>query len=554
MPKLDQTNAQGKKPTGPPRRKMLDAHKIWSVFAALARASTAFSHVREIFTPEVARSIGDIYYAYYSVLYEFYDANAGLPNHQFLKDGVEQFLAAHPELLTDEEKEQLDALVAEAWSYGPTHEATAEEPQNIKHLVDLVKLLYQDYMAKKIRDTLVDDAQGLVPVDMGAQLVEYEHKVQSALSLGASAVKELCPTGWENEEPPVRHPLGVPLFDHYMEGGLADGETMLFVAPTGSCKSVVTCMMAALLAQKARELHAARNFSGPTPIIMVASFEEPVQELRTRIFAHIARVVRARAELPVHKLYDTFMPIHEKDNENWYERTEFKMQAEGLSPPPKSERQRILDAASAIQHYVRILDFTGEERMKRGGNYGCGGAIEVAQNVHMYRRENAIVPTFLLVDHLAAMVANMQEIASKVDGFWLRNNLELAPRLFQQHVAQPMHCPVMMTHQISGASCKLSPATPLDHTLGKDCSTIATYCNFAFWAGNVGVEDQLTQFGCSKRRRNKPMAHSRIRVDGAYNRIIDVSKEVEVIGGRFVKQTSAAVVGKAPKPTQASNY
>lgn len=541
---------KGKKPVGPPRRKTVTPSQTWKIFKALARAQTAFASCRAILTPEVARSISDVYYAYYSVLCDFYDANGGLPSFQFLKDGVDEFVAAHPELLTEHEQEELIELVDQAWSEGPEHEAQAEDPACIKFLIGQVKLLYQDHVARKIRDTLVDDAMGLVPLDMTAVLSEYQSKIQQSQSMGGHAVVELFPPGWENQEPPVLRPLGVDLFDQYMGGGLGDGEVMLFIAPTGSCKSVVTCMMAALFSKQCQQIHAAMNFVGPAPTVLLVSYEEPVEELRVRILAILARIPRDRACLPLHKLYDTFMPDEQKHNLDWYERKEFADQI--LNPNlagAKSERQRVKEAAEQIKHYIRIIPFTGKERLERGGDFGCGGVQEIVSNIAMFRRELAIIPYFILIDHLAAMVANMQENTPKVDAFWLRNTLKNTPRLLQQHLAQPLGCPVFLTHQVAGAACRMQPTTAIDHTFGEDCKSVAQYCNFAFWAGNVGVKDSMTLFGCSKHRRNKPMENSRVFVDGAYNRIKDVSKQYVVVGNAFVKQVNAGVVGKAPMPS-----
>lgn len=534
-----------KKDKGPPtRRSKVPAHIRSTVMAKLARAKTAFESVRELLTVEVARYLGDVYYVYWSALTKFYEDNQGLPAKSYLQASVADFLATNPSLLSESEVEELDALIEEAYQ-NADEETKAEKPQNVKWLTDKVKMIFEDWLAEHVRETMVDDAQGLVPLDLGLRLAEYQNKAEQVKNLAGHGVVEVFNHGWETEEEPPLFPMGFNLFDPYLDGGLAGSEVMLFVAPTGSCKTLLTIQIAVLYAHKARTLHAATNYAGPTPMVFVACYEEPPREVRIRLIAQEAKVIRSRACKPLDKLYDVFMPPERANDPSWYERYVFADWIKDPSLPRKSERQRVMEAANLLQHYIRIIDFSPEMMMARGGTYGKGGVPEIAAQIAAYRRQAAIVPFFVAADHAAAMAANMQGLVAKADPFWLRQTLETMPLLMRQHLAAPFACPVLLTHQVAGQACRRSPTADMDHTFGKDCSTMATYCNFAFWAGRVS-DDNLTRFGCSKHRRSGPLPSRTILVNGAFNEIYDVDAKYAIAGGHFVKRDAAATIGKLP--------
>ncbi len=544
MPNASQSEGKLKKDKGPPRRLKVTAERRHGVMAKLARAKTAFESVRELLTPDVARSMGDVYYVYWSALTQYYEENNGLPAKSYLEDAIAAFVSARPDLLSENEVEELDALVARAYK-DPNEEISAEQPQNVRWLTGQVRLLYEDWLSEHVRDTLVDDAQGLVPQDLGGRLAEYQVKAEQVKNMTGHGVVEVFENGWETQEEPKLYPMGFDLFDPYLDGGLIGSEVITFMAPTGSCKTLVSVQVAVLEAHKARDMHAATNFSGPTPVVLIASFEEPPRELRIRILAQEAKVIRSRACKPLSKLYDKFMPVEQQGNPNWYERFVFPDWVKDPSLACKSERERVAEAAQLLQHYIRIIDFSPEAMALRGGTYGRGGVPEIAAQINSYRRQAAIVPFFVVADHAAAMASNMMAISPKADQFWLRKTLEGMPLQMRQHLAAPYACPVMITHQIAGEACRRSPTLDLDNTFGQDCKTFCTYANFGFWGGRVG-DDNLTRFGCAKHRRAGPLPARTILINGAFNEIYDVDERYTVAGGRFVKQESAGTVGKVP--------
>ncbi len=326
------------------------------------------------------------------------------------------------------------------------------------------------------------------------------------------------PAGWDKAPSLKVFSTGISVFDRFLGGGHKGGETCLFMGPYGSCKTTVAVMGLVEGARQAAALTAEPDWDGREALSVIISYETPVEELRERCLSYAALIPRHRAERVISG-GEGLDFLSTSDHLLAYEKRLFKAKLQA-GEPVRGERERAEEAVELLNRHAAFLDMSGADPQQRGAGNGYVPEVVRALENELRRRKNACLRV-VWVDYLGAMAKRHIE-ASERDYSDLRHLVSGGVLHLNAQVAMPFRCPVWVTHQLSGAVNARGPTAKMHHTDAAEAKNVAENASFAIVTGNVN-DSQLCVFDCTKHRRQPPRSQAVVRVDGRFNRVMDVS-------------------------------
>jgi hypothetical protein len=518
------------------RRSLLDPKMKEQMLAIIIRNPVAFESVKDLLTNEAVSNMGAGLALVWQVVKDFYAQYAELPSAEQLNVELHNWVSADPELLGDEEKEEVDDFVDYAFDRSVHKANLSKSKKHASQAIETCRLLLEEFEVQRLRQLILNN--NTVPADLMAALTEQCNRIALSTSLTTPGIEEVFPSEWEKESDLPMIPTGVGPIDMFLGGGPVPGEVIAFMGPQGSCKTTTCVQVACNMAEYGANLYlSGLAQGGKRPVSILASTELELKELRIRALAYLAQIPskRLRAQL-AEKSLSGFSNDNKpgQSKETKYERKMFKDAYES-NDGFMNERARIASAISLMQEHFVFINATPSNKLNP--NLGKGGVPELATTLASYLRKHPDVrPVSFVLDHASAMASRMN--AGK-DPDNLRHVLKDIPLQVKDMLCSPYGIWAFIAHQMSGESTKKGPTADFHHSDAAECKMFAEYCAWAITTGPI-TEDklQLARFRCTKHRREPPKSHAVVQLLGNFNKIIDRSKDfvVDTQSRRFVSK------------------
>lgn len=272
----------------------------------------------------------------------------------------------------------------------------------------------------------------------------------------------------------TRVPFGMEWLDNLLGGGMADGDAMLFVAPSGGGKTVAGTNVAWCRAMC--RMHA-----------VYCSYEQEIDsgDILLRYFAMA-----------------TGHPRKEFEGKN-------------MSDMPIEIQQKFQEAREAFGQYTHLYDMSGAEQ-------GFGGIADYYEILNDLRADG-IKPTLLVVDwvqtavlrFMAAQGINEMELTQRMDTF----AREFAMFCRDQKVQG------VLLQQLDTANQRKKGIEP-HHTLAAKCKSMGNYMRYAVGLGRMGEDGYGRMFRTKANTLPGDNATQLVRLNGDLNRFEEASSDV----------------------------
>jgi hypothetical protein len=518
------------------RRAPLDPRKKEEMLAVLIRHEEAFDTAQELFSVTSAkRSLSDGLALVWKVTRDFHKRNGELPARTQIESDVHNELSANEELVDEDERSGIDEFLDFAFD-DEIHGKDISKSRS--HLSEALRTCQQ-----VLEELLADDtvakmhADGTLPADLPRLLADAQLKLDAVQSINEADLTEPFPEGWDQQEDAQLRTTGVRALDEFSGGGWRKGEAFLFIAPYGSCKTMLACHSAAELVFEAAALvangEARRNGKGKlmTPLVVLAFSESDAAEYRVRLLSHLARVPWKRlAQMKsLSSLSNEDHPAATPDTK--YEEKEFADSIRN-DQPWENEQTRVRRAVKLFNRHLLLVDLTDSEN--NPNRIGTGGMTDVANVLKSIfrKRRSTHYPHAVWIDHLSGIIDQVSELISDKDV--LRTMLTNMPRIAAKKIGDYFGCPVGLLHQFAGSKQSQSPTAAFHHGDAEGSKSIGKYVVFAIVSGSVDGNG-MCRWRCTKHRREPPTPVRIVKVDGRFNRLIDCTDTHTVSpGGRLI--------------------
>lgn len=524
-----------------PRRNLLDIRKKEGMLAVLIRNPEAFEAVYDQLQVSHVRYISEPLAVVWKVVRDFYQEYRELPARGQLEDEIHDALTANPSLVNDEELPDLDDFIDYAYDTESHGEDISKSDKHVRVALKTCKLFLQEQLVADAQEEM--QANSSLPVDIPDVLERQRASFAAIESITAPPTAKIFDTGWDNEPAVTLSAYGVGVLDNMLGGGPAGGETLLFMAPYGICKTTLGTI---ITYNKALQAADADDGNSKKPVALMVSTEMPKRELRERLLVYGAQIPRKRIRAFLSKKFSwrdfssAAKPAATKETE--YEQYLFATNTK-FHKEYRCEQERLETAIRIANEYILFIDFSATDAQLK--TVGGGGMRELASTVAAeLRRHPDIRPNNLVVDHISAMADRMMDsgLYKKEDLTMLLQNM---PRQARDWVGLKYDIPVLLFHQFAGAAnAKTSPGAKLHHSDAAGCKSIAMYCDFAFTCGHPEVDKeqvQIVRWECTKHRREPPSPYSLVRIDGTFHRLVDATHTHKMEGNRIVEIDSATL-------------
>lgn len=491
------------------------------MLAVLIRNRDAFSLVCTRLHPQhVTSALGRVYGLLWKNVVQFVEAHDYLPGKSLLVNALSAAVHQNGEGLTAEEMDEVCAWLDFAYDDELHGEPLSRSRVHADIAVATCRQLLEELIADEASAKLSGQAD--VPADLAAVLDRFQQRVEEARSLTMGKASPLFAEGWEREQTPDFRSSGIAMLDRFLGGGFVPGEVVCFMAPYGSCKTLVTTQAAvnfALAAARASE-------SGCRQVAVLVSTEMTQREARIRLLCCAARIPLKRL-LRLRSLDE----LDGGDRPAATPQTRYEQRLFAPDQPFVNERQRVRTAQQLLNEHLLFLDCTGTSANDQLRLMGTGGIPEIAATLQaeMRRCNHAWKPNFLVLDHASGLVSRMMEGNNAMRSEDVRIVLEHMPRQARSMLAGRFNIPVLITHQLSGAANARAPAAHVDHTDAAGCKSFGQFFDFTIEVGNLTADKlRLGVARCTKHRREPPRSEMVIRVDGRFQRVLDASRHYTV--------------------------
>lgn len=506
----------------PVRREPVGQDKKNLMLAICVRNYSAYDQLKTTFQGDFMQTVMTVpQQLVWRACYDYVEKNPQMPTYSILNADVYQMVNSKSASFEEEELDEIDQLVDYIFDERIHNEEwITDSPAAVQYAITVATQLVEEEAVTKGVETLV--AGNTIPVDLPAILKKMQLRVEEAQTLVGVALPRVFEEGWDAEERIQIRPTGISFIDHSTDGGLAGGETMVFMGPYGSCKTTLSVQMLSNYAKWAAQASMQGVYEGKRLVSVLISTEMGLREFRNRLLAYIARIPLNRImKVPT---LDSFCKARHPGAipETSYELTEF---SRDIPEAFQCEFDRVTLATRLVNEHMLFVNCSPSN--KDMPNLGAGGIPEVARILaSQIRKEPNIKPMFISLDHASALVDRMI-IANDMDDDDKRGILKRLPLQVRDQLAAVYDCPVLIIHQLNGeANAKTSSVISLNHAYAADCKS---FCEYADWAGVVGIPTQdarqLTQFRMTKHRRQPPRNEAIVQIDGAYCRVLDASEK-----------------------------
>lgn len=284
-----------------------------------------------------------------------------------------------------------------------------------------------------------------------------------------------------------RTPLGIKFWDTLLAGGVAGGEVIGLLGPTGGGKTVLSIM--ASCEQALRRKH-----------VLYVTYEEKLEgDIAERIYGYMT-------QMSVNKFRDkNYDVISDED------------------------KAALADINTKYGQYLTVLDLAQQ-------NHGCGGAAEVIG--HIQESINAgEKPTLIVLDWLGSMV-NRYIAANSVQG---ENPFRGVAKQFLSELnafAKDNNIAILIVHQLSTKTARQSPKTEPKVTDADEFKSFSYYMDACFCLGTMSKKEKVAWFIGDKQRRG-PMDKCLIKLDGEHCKFHEAKNYITDQKGQFVNLDAA---------------
>ncbi len=366
-----------------------------------------------------------------------------------------------------------------------------------------------------------------VPTNLSAVLSDAQQELQ----IGPSDQTFEVPfeIDWHEKKGLTLRSTGVGVFDKFLRGGDHGGEVYGFVGPYGSWKTLNAVQLTCEAVKQAAAYVQAPDWDGRWPYSVLVSYEAPLKsansigELQIRLLSYLAHVNKDEIEKARgQKDFSTAGKLKDYEREIWKDRLAADKHVRG-------EWERINRATGMMNRHLHVLDLSQK---------GSGYVFEVESAMAAFIREKTAKKqkpffNFFYLDYVALMV-DRYVMAQGLDEKAKAGLIQQTPQNFKSKIGLPYNVPVWLNNQLNGVANSKGPTARLSHADARGCKSWGENLDFSFIAhkpdGFVGRLD------CDKHRRSPPMPEALIRVDGAFSRVSDASRDYEIVGNRITEK------------------
>lgn len=556
---------ESKKPKVRPK---LDTATKRLMVACLLRYDKAMRAVLPFLKVEDFRESEKTYALLWKIASKAYKENSVLPDRDIMRAEVKDVLKNTPDYFTIEERQELSRFLKFAYNdkFKETDPEKAEE--KIRWATSTLKLFLEERIAEQVKENL--SANRILPSDFLSMMEGATKRAGQVKVLTPAKIEPLFPEDWE--------PKGINLrktgmvFDLFFGGGEAPGELYGFLAPYGSCKTLMGVQKCVDGAIAEGAMNRAETGDGVFRPQFFFSYEAPVaDELRFRTLAYAAKVPRSRLEsmtswkdLSTSSDLSTLQP---------YEKKRYKDHlAAGKEIP--GELERVRHYMTSLNDYLVFVDMSSFSEQS-DSSVGSGGVSEIQMILESRCEElerilkpkgyKAVEPYQVWVDYLGLLTSRYMN-ANNIEYGELRHYLKSMMADCKRLIARPFNCPVYVNHQLSGEANARRAGTVSKHTDAAESKSFAENADFCVCVGvpQMMPEDkteevyldmegnqvrqvrQLCIFNCSKHRRSPPTHSEVVMIDGTYSRISneDLDYVVDPIRNRITEKSNWQAVNE----------
>ena len=233
------------------------------MLAVLMRSEEAFkavsprlrvSHFREMHDRPLA--------VVWDVLCTVHKQNDELPSSEILSTEISARLEDDPELLSDDQIEDVDALLtlSEELKIGLLERKTA---------MAYARRLIEEGIQVELNARMADPNSFL---DLPTILEETKVQVDTLYSLETGEIAPFFPENLEDIPPVIVEPTAINWIDDYMDGGMVRKEVYGFLGPFGSCKTTLSVMLSINRARWEQDpRYNGGKTTGPYPIVYLVA-------------------------------------------------------------------------------------------------------------------------------------------------------------------------------------------------------------------------------------------------------------------------------------------
>jgi hypothetical protein len=296
----------------------------------------------------------------------------------------------------------------------------------------------------------------------------------------------------------IRQPLGVPFMDRMLEGGLSPGELAAFLAPSGGGKSTLGCM--ALMRAVRRGIRC----------WYLSTEQRLAGDITTRIYSLAADVSKK----------------------------EFR---HGWGKVPENTKLKITNLREHINEYGKFVDLSKTEYSSIDGVFGD---VVKAKN-------SGKEPGLIIVDWWGRLSDQLNLAAPKVatDNQKRLNDRNNLHKLKQ--MAEDLHCPILVMHQLSGAANARGPKARLSAADAQENKAFNNMFDFCFVAGAKN-SDSVVNIATDK-ARGLANTTTQQKLNGEYCRFDDVLEYDELENKHIVESNTSTTTYKKPSIIRGQN-
>lgn len=515
------------------RRPRLDEQKKQEMLAICIRNKNAFESVRELLSVKQVRRWSEPMGLVWRSVVSFYKRFDDLPDRGQLHAELSNYITNNPDAIDDDETEIINEFIDYTWDDKHHGAKISTSRKHTRVALSTCSQLLEEMAAADFQQTMSADS-GIV-VDMPRLFEVTQAAVSQARSLVEAAVEVPFPVGWDTKEDSSLFSTGVSALDEFMAGGYRAKEVFVFMAPYGSCKTVLACAGASAQIQQCMQAEtegtARRNSKGKVmiPQVVLMFTENDLDEYRCRLMSNMAMVPwnRIAGMNSIEDLDDGDHPG--ATPETRYELSAFKQSIEN-NMPWFNEQQRVRAALTLANRYLVLLDCTSSSAVMK---IGAGGMNDVANVVDAFytKNRNTRYPYSFWFDHLSGLIDQVSMVVD--DESKLRRILMSSPKVAMDRLCIKHKAPVGIMHQLAGQAQNKGATGKLHHSDAEGSKAVAKYATFAIVSGPTD-ENNMCKWEMTKHRRTPAMPYRIVEVRGQFNQLIDRAETHGIVPGQRV--------------------